>query len=118
MRHTARMSEKESTLPVAVQANGEFDFHEVSKWYSPSRLDGVRRKAGRANIAVDDAFDLIGGTPRLALWAHNNPGEFFTKIYARTLQTAQQTEHSGEITIRSAIPVSPLDGEYTDISDE
>jgi len=94
----------------------DFDFETLRESYPSIRLDGPRRKAGRSNIAVDDAFDLIGGVPRLAHWAHNNPGEFFTKIYAKTLQGAQQLEHSGEIVIRSAIPVSPLDGEYEDVT--
>lgn len=106
------------TLPAQITSDGEFPYHEVSRWYSPARLDTVRHRPGRANVAVQDAFDLIGGTPRLALWAHNNPGEFFTKVLPRTLQTQQQTEHSGEITIRTAIPRSPLDGEYTDVSDD
>ena len=34
--------------------------------------------------AFVNAFELIGGTPRLALWAHNNEGDFY-KLYSRLL---------------------------------
>lgn len=110
------MAKDQDPLPAALEDDGTFPIQEVRKWYSPTRLDAPRRKPGRSNVAVDDAFDLIGGVPRLAHWAHNNPGDFYTKIYAKTLQGAQQMEHSGEIVIRSAIPVSPLDGEFTDVT--
>jgi hypothetical protein len=43
------------------------------------------------------------------LWADANPTDFYTKIWNRTLQTNQQVEHSGEITIRAAIGPGPLD---------
>jgi hypothetical protein len=43
------------------------------------------------------------------LWADQNPTDFYTKIWNRTLQTNQQVEHSGEITIRAAIGPGPLD---------
>lgn len=102
-------------LPLPVYSE-TMSYEELREAYPATRLDGPRRKAGRSNIAVDDAFDLIGGVPRLAHWAHQNPGEFYTKIYAKTLQGAQQMEHSGEIVIRSAIPLSPLDGEFEDVT--
>jgi hypothetical protein len=97
------------------------DLHEVqsiSKYYSPQRLDGARPLAGRANIAISDTFDLIGGVPRLALWADRNPGQFYTKLYARTLVAESTQNVSGQITIISSIPRSPLDGEYEDVTDD
>lgn len=84
--------------------------------YDPSRLDKIRRSPQRSNNAVYDAFDLIGGVPRLAVWADQNPGEFFTKLLPRTMQSHQQTEHSGEIRIVSAIPRTALDGECVDVT--
>jgi hypothetical protein len=82
--------------------------------YDPAKLDESRKSpAGRrAANAVSDAFDLIGGVPRLAVWADENPTDFYTKIWNRSIQTNQQVEHSGELVIRTAIPRSPLDGEW------
>lgn len=84
--------------------------------YDATRLTRLRRAPNRSLNAVHDAFDLIGGVPRLAVWADQNPGEFFTKIYARTIVSNQQVEHSGEIVIRSAVPRTALDGEYEDVT--
>lgn len=86
--------------------------------YDASRLERVVRNPKRINNAVHDAFDLIGGVPRLALWADANPGDFFTKLLPRTMQTHQQTEHSGEIRIISAVPRTTLDGEAIDVTPE
>jgi len=45
----------------------------------PRKLQ-VPRKVSRKRIesAFLQAFELIGGVPRLALWADNNPGQFYT----------------------------------------
>lgn len=40
--------------------------------------------SGRMRTAtVDAVFVLIGGPERLADWASKNPGEFYTKIWAK-----------------------------------
>lgn len=116
--YTLTMSEPEKSLPSVLQDDGEFPpLQEVSRYYSPSRLDTVKPKVGRANVAVQDTFDMIGGTPRFAHWAHTHPTEFYTKIYTRTLQTQNHQEHSGVIEIRSAIPRTTLDGEFEDVTE-
>ena len=56
--------------------------------------------------AADEAFDVIGGVPRFAMWADQNPSDFY-KMYAKTLP--QNIDVTGEITIRPALPPSPLD---------
>lgn len=63
--------------------------------------------------ALDEAFELIGGVPRLAIWAHNNTTEFY-KIYSKTIPAASQMEIMGKVQhiIRPALPRSPLDGEF------
>lgn len=104
----------EAKLPVP--SLEEFSLEELQRQYDPTRLETVKRSPKRSLNATHDAFDLIGGVPRLAHWAHHNPGEFFTKIWGKTLQSASQVEHSGEITIRTAIPRTPLDGEYEDVT--
>lgn len=106
------MPAMDKEITSVIRTDEDFPLQEVSKWYSPQRLETITRSPKRTNNAVHDAFDLIGGVPRLALWAHNNPGEFFTKILPRTLQSATQTEHSGEVIIRTAIPRTVLDGSY------
>lgn len=89
---------------------------ELARFYDVSRLDSVKHSPRRANNAVQDAFDLIGGVPRLAVWANSNPGEFFTKLFTKTLQSQQQQEHSGEIRIISAVPRTAIDGEAIDVT--
>jgi hypothetical protein len=71
--------------------------------------------------AFHDSFELIGGVPRLAIWAHSNPNEFF-KLYAKMLPSSAQKQvtHDGIIRIESALQPGPLDrpaieGEITDV---
>lgn len=44
------------------------------------------------------AFELIGGIPRLALWAHQNPTEFF-KLYSKLLPASVNASMDGKIKI-------------------
>lgn len=62
--------------------------------------------------AFHDAFDLIGGVPRLAYWAHQNPTEFF-KLYGKMLPAGASIDlnTSGEIIFRHVLPPSKLDGD-------
>lgn len=60
---------------------------------SPARLRGfgdadgaVIAHAGRyARECVLVAFEMIGGVDRLASWADQNPGEFYTKMFSKTI---------------------------------
>ena len=74
----------------------------------------VPRELQRKRVvnAFQDAFELIGGVPRLAHWADQSPSAFY-KLYARLLPTTaqQQLEHSGEIIIKHVLPRGPLDSE-------
>lgn len=58
--------------------------------------------------AFRDAFDLIGGVTRLAVWADKNPTEFY-RLYAKLLP--KETEHTGstELVIKHVLPPSRLD---------
>jgi len=58
--------------------------------------------------AFRDAFDLIGGVTRLAVWANSNPTEFY-RLYAKLLP--KETEHTGstELVIKHVLPPSRLD---------
>lgn len=67
-------------------------------------------KRERVAKAFDQAFDLIGGVPRLALWANRNETEFY-KLYGRMLPTGTQVDlnATGEIIFRHVLPPSKLD---------
>jgi hypothetical protein len=84
---------------IAVSGNG------VSRISVPRTLDRNYIKNG-----FMDAFELVGGVPRLAHWADQNYGEFI-KLYSRMLPSAmqQQLEHSGEIIVKHVLPRGPLD---------
>jgi len=60
--------------------------------------------------AFQDAFALIGGTPRLAIWADENPGEFF-KLYSKLMPKQQEieTKHEGGLQIMHVLPRGKLD---------
>lgn len=72
----------------------------------------VPRELQRKKVvnAFQDAFELIGGVPRLAHWADQSPSAFY-KLYARLLPTTaqQQLEHSGEVIVKHILPRGPLD---------
>ena len=68
-------------------------------------------KLGRGHLrridvvqAFHTAFQMIGGVPRLALWADANPTEFY-KLYGRLLPSAAQSELAEDpvIEIRHAL---------------
>ena len=61
------------------------------------------RRADVVN-AFATAFQMIGGIPRLALWADENPTEFM-KLYSRMLPSAASDEMNrvGEIRIIHAL---------------
>jgi len=60
--------------------------------------------------AFSNAFELIGGTPRLALWAHQNEGDFF-KLYSRLLpsQASSALGEANELVIKHVLPRGKLD---------
>lgn len=107
------MDEETPNLPAVLTST---EVEEIARFYDVSRLESIKRSPRRTNNAVHDAFDLIGGVPRLAVWADKNPGEFFTKLLPKTMQTHQQQEHSGEIRIISAVPRTAIDGECVDVT--
>ena len=60
--------------------------------------------------AFSNAFELIGGVPRLALWADANPSDFF-KLYSRLLpsQSSSALGESNELVIKHVLPRGRLD---------
>jgi hypothetical protein len=65
--------------------------------------------ADRVKNAFDFTFALIGGQPQFALWAAQNPTEFY-KLYSRMLpQQNNMIAANGPLTIITNVPDSPLD---------
>ncbi len=108
-------NEEATNLPSVFEQPEELS--EVAEWYDPTRLEKVRRKSARSANAIHDTFDLIGGVPRLAKWAHENEADFYTKLFTKTIERSGKVEHSGEIRIVSSIPRTVLDGDFTEVDD-
>lgn len=68
----------------------------------------VPRSIGRRNVeqAFLTAFELIGGTQRLAIWADQNTTEFY-KLAARFVP--QEMQHQGDVVMRMVLPRTKLD---------
>ena len=60
--------------------------------------------------SVLDAFELLGGTSRLTLWANENYGDFI-KIYAKLAprQIEKEVNHAGDVVIKHILPRGKLD---------
>lgn len=60
--------------------------------------------------AMQEAFELIGGVPRLAYWADANPTEFY-RLYSKTIPQASLLDIQGkmQMQILPAIGRSGLD---------
>lgn len=52
---------------------------------------------------VLSCFEMIGGLPRMASWADQNPTDFYTKLFPKVISRSQQVDVSGTLTIDDAI---------------
>jgi hypothetical protein len=81
-----------------------------------SQMPSIRipRKANRRKAqvvdALNDAFELIGGAPRLALWADTNPTEFY-RIWSKLApkDICATVESNAELKIVHVLPPGKLD---------
>jgi len=69
---------------------------------------------------VHAAFEMIGGLPRFASWADDNPTDFYTKLFPKMISRSQQVDVSGTLTIDDAITrlekLEPaIDAEFTEV---
>jgi hypothetical protein len=82
----------------------------------PALYSNIGRHAGAVVLTV---FEQVGGTDRMAEWADENPGEFFTKIFTKIISAPKQVEVTGKISIEEA--VKALDAQegidYREVSD-
>lgn len=78
----------------------------------------IDRASGRARVmpsrkeveaAFIETFELVGGIPRLAMWANNpaNYGEFL-KLYAKMIPKEVAEEAGQTFIYESSVPPSPL----------
>ena len=109
MDNETGMSEESSEGTSHMVVTAESTFFDFQQSYDVI----LRRKRGplrREKIAqaYDDAFDLIGGVPRLALFAHTDP-EAFYKLHARLIPTEAKNQFDGNITIVAAVAPTALD---------
>jgi len=76
----------------------------------PTQYQFTLRDRKFVENAFNACFDLIGGVPRLALWADQNPGEFY-KLYGKMMPEAEKANQAlnAQINITNHIPRSPLD---------
>ena len=72
------------------------------------RKNGKRVNRADIEAAFVNAFEMVGGVPRLALYADANYGEFI-KIFGRLLPKESLQVHDGEIRLVHAIAPSKLD---------
>lgn len=58
-----------------------------------TRSSGRKPPSSRANIALqfESTFELIGGVPRLALWADQNPGAFYS-LFSKLIPNAVKAD--------------------------
>jgi hypothetical protein len=88
---------------------------------------GFNKPAGKGSHkqrflqATNEVFDLIGGVPRYALWADQNPDKFYS-LFAKTIPAAvaQTLVATGPVTIvspigRSKLDDDPVDGEFQEV---
>lgn len=78
-----------------------------------NRIPKKQAQKQRLIQAMAETFEIVGGVPRLALWADKNYGEFM-KLVGKQIPVLVQNsigiQANGPVTIVSAIPPSSLDG--------
>ena len=77
-----------------------------------NRIPKKQAQKQRLVQAMAEAFEIVGGVPRLALWADKNYGEFMKLIGKQIpvlVQNSIGIQANGPVTIVSAIPASSLD---------
>lgn len=80
--------------------------------------------AGRkSSQLVLDVFEMIGGVEAMAEWAEENPGEFYTKLFTKTIRQEADVRHTlGVEDMLDELDDAEedgmiLDGEYEDVTD-
>lgn len=65
---------------------------------------------------VQHVFQAIGGVDRMAAWATSNPTDFYSKIWAKTIQKSAQVDHAVTLTVDEAINrLEAQQGDYREV---
>ena len=111
--------EKLASRDEDIRNSGKLDIFEQHLPQLPA--DYVFKPRDRQFVAdsLFAAFEAIGGVPKLAQWAHQNPSEFF-KLYARMMPEAEKAQQNPSVVqIFNSVPDSPLSsGTVVDLDDE
>lgn len=108
--------------PALTQFFSENEFREASKTFHELAESGKsltrlpRKPVDRQRVleALHEAFELVGGVPRLSMWAHENYGDF-VKLFAKTAPSALQVDGNMNFSmLRPALPPSALDQDFTE----
>lgn len=57
---------------------------------------------------VLSAFEQMGGLNRFVEWAEENPTDFYTKLFGKTISAPKQVEVSGTVDFRKALEAIDL----------
>lgn len=78
---------------------------------SVNKVPKEARRNTRLLDSIQVTFELMGGIPRLALWADANPGDFYKLMAKQIPGMVQQLNFNGptQINITPSLPRSPLD---------
>lgn len=76
-----------------------------------------------AGALVLSCFEQIGGLPRMAAWADQNPTDFYTKLFPKMISKTAQVDHTGSVTLDDAISrlersSDPVEASFTEIPDD
>jgi hypothetical protein len=104
----------------AAQVQGQRDMETLLQkgLYSEKLPKPLRSQ--KAADAFQNAFELIGGVPRLALWADKNPSAFFA-LYSKLIPSTVQAQVQANITVHapwmSPNRLAYMDGQQQEVID-
>lgn len=115
------MTKEKTNLP-ATRTDPLHPTRDVAKlpMISAEQYQHVGRFAG---ALVMSCFEQIGGLPRMANWADDNPTDFYTKLFPKMISRSQQVDVSGTLTIDDAITRlermdEAVDADFTEVASE
>jgi hypothetical protein len=115
---SAETLDKLASPDVDIRQSGLIDIFEQHLPQIPADYVFKRKDRKFVEDALNVAFDLTGGIPRLTKWGHENYGDFI-KLYARLLPEAQKAETGPAVVqVFHNVPSSPLDvGDIVDVDE-
>lgn len=115
---SAETLDKLASPDADIRQSGLIDIFEQHLPVIPPDYVFKRKDRKFVEDALNVAFDLTGGIPRLTKYAHENYNEFI-KLYARMLPEAQKAETGPAVVqVFHNVPSSPLDlGDVVDMDD-